>query len=68
MPVYGYKEPLPLVSYGNRRAMNPAVMKTAPAIKIGTGVFKFAYNAITGAYIDLPIITQQTARKEFHVP
>ena len=51
-PVYGYKEPLPLDSYGNRRAINPAVMKTAPAIKIGTGVFKFAYNAITGAYID----------------
>jgi hypothetical protein len=28
-------------------------MKTAPATKIGWGVFKFAYSAITGAYIDL---------------
>jgi hypothetical protein len=60
---YSHREPLPLVS-GNSRAKNPAIMKIAPAIKIGSAVFKFAYNAITGAYTDLFQFTIQSAGDE----
>jgi len=49
--IFCYKDALPLDSYGNRRAISPAAMKTAPAIKIGTGVVNFAYNAMTGALL-----------------
>jgi len=42
-------EALPLGSKGNKRAMNPAIKNKAPAMKIGTGVFKLAYRATMGA-------------------
>ena len=40
---------LPLGSYGNSNAREPAKMTKPPATYTGTAVARFAYNAITGA-------------------